>query len=77
MKRMVTRKFDVAAKMPPLRHSSQEGEFDIEKSRALQWLLHQPDIMTYVWMKAINLGKITYDRETGLWSGIDYKEDGR
>ena len=74
MKKLITKKFDVAAYMPPLPHTVPGKVFDIHKSPALNWLLSQEDILNYVWTKAIGLGKIVYNKNTGCWCGVENPE---
>jgi len=64
-------KWNVARKMPPLRHSHPGTEFDIQQSDVARWLVQQPEIMQLVFWNV--KGKdIVFDPETGLWRGVDY-----
>jgi hypothetical protein len=68
-----THKFDVAAGMPPLRHTLPGERFDVDHSEVLCWLVSQSSIRQYVFDKARGLGLIVYDAETGTWAGVDHE----
>lgn len=73
MKKSKTEKFNIAKNMPPLFHRLPGEEFDFEKSEVVQWLIQQSDILSYVWDKVKSSGNVVYDKNTGLWQGIDYE----
>ncbi|WP_435052524.1 hypothetical protein [Faecalibaculum rodentium] len=58
-----------AKRMPPLRHSIPGEPFDIMKSEACAWLLNQPDVRNWVWDRIKDNSAISYDPESGTWSG--------
>ena len=66
---------DVVKRMPPLYHTLPGCAFDITKSEAVEWLLRQPDMMSYLWNHVRNSKFIEYDVSTGKWKGVDF-EDG-
>ena len=57
--------------MPPLPHTLPDEPFDIFKSKALGWLISQPDILNYLWEQIRQSGYVTYDSENGKWHGIE------
>lgn len=67
---------DVAKHMPPLYHKLPDAEFDINKSEVAQWLIKQPEILSYV-VNRLKAGTsyIIYNPVTGKWQGADYEED--
>lgn len=72
-KQKVSKLLDAAKKMPPLYHTLPGKEFDILKSEVAQWLIQQPDVLSYIFNRVGGDGKlIAYDRETGKWQGVDY-----
>lgn len=75
----VSKLLSVAKKMPPLYHTIPGEEFDIKKSEVVNWLISQPEILSYV-VNRIKGGKgqsayIIYDSDTGKWQGVDYDDD--
>ena len=75
-KQKVSKLLDVVKKMPPLYHTLPGEEFDLSKSEVVQWLIRQPDILSYIANRITGIGKlIVYDRETGKWKGVDYNGD--
>lgn len=73
-----TQKFDCAKRMPQLQHSIPGKPFDIRNSEAAKWLCSQPEIMQYVFDKAVHpKGKggfeyLEYNETSGTWQGINY-----
>ena len=65
--------FKVAlSKMPELRHWPDRGKpFRYEDSEVVRWLLVQPETGRLVFEMARNMGWLSYNSETGTWSGID------
>jgi len=63
---------EIAKKMPPLFHTMPGKEFDIRKSEVVNWLVRQPEIMLIVMDMVKQSGCIEYDKESGMWTGIDY-----
>jgi hypothetical protein len=58
--------------MPPLKHKTTEP-FDIMKSEAVDWLIQQPEIRSYIWMKVNGSKAATYDPDSGIWTGVDFE----
>lgn len=72
-KNKVSKLLDVAKRMPPLYHTLPGEEFDVSKSEVIQWLIRQPDILSYISNRVRGDSKlIVYDWETGKWQGVDY-----
>jgi hypothetical protein len=71
MKKKRSAKWNIARKMPPLRHSFPGQDFDIQKSEAAKWLIRQSDIMQLIFESVKNM-EITYDPKTGMWKGVDH-----
>lgn len=66
---------EVAKKMPPLYHTLPGQEFDVQKSEMVQWLIQQPDILSYISNRVRDGQHIIYDPDTGKWQGVDYDEN--
>ena len=67
-------KFDVAKKMPPLYHTLPGQEFDVSKSQVFEWIKNQPEFLEYIRDTLRQAGCITYNPDTGEWTGIDYDD---
>ena len=66
-----TKAFKCACEMPVgLRHQL-SGEFDWKKSEVMEWLLDQPEILSYLFSKFNSSGAILYDPEKWTWRGRD------
>lgn len=74
MQKIPTR-FEVAKKMPPLKHSLGE-DFDPRNSEVVKWLISQPEILNYIFDAVRGNGRrespIIYDPKTKTWRGVDY-----
>ena len=69
-----SKKLTVGRKMPPMYHKFPNQEFDIKKSEAVQWLIEQPDILSFLWDQFKQSGDVIYDSESGVWTGVDYDD---
>jgi hypothetical protein len=56
--------------MPPLRHSVPGEKFNIEKSQVVAWLVNQPEVLQWMFDAIRESGRIKFDAESGLWSGV-------
>ena len=63
---------ECAAEMPPLRHSQDDGAYDVCKSEVCQWLCKQPEVMQKVFYMAAQTGVIYYDPVECRWVGRDF-----
>ncbi|ODM27618.1 hypothetical protein A7W90_16135 [Clostridium sp. Bc-iso-3] len=72
MKNSKSKLLGVVRKMPPLQHSISGKAFDIKKSKAIQWLIDQPDILNWLWNRAKL--ECIYNPDTGEWQGADYED---
>lgn len=66
-------KLDIGKKMPPLYHTLPGQDFWYSDSEVLKWIANQPILLNWVKDQLKTAGYITYDRETGKWTGIDYR----
>nr|UVY14639.1 MAG: hypothetical protein [Bacteriophage sp.]DAV66738.1 MAG TPA: hypothetical protein [Caudoviricetes sp.] len=66
-------KLDIGKKMPPLYHTLPGQDFWYSDSEVLKWIANQPILLNWVKDQLKTAGYITYDRETGKWTGIDYQ----
>lgn len=74
IKRKRSKKLDIAKKMPPLRHSIPEQDFDWKTSEVMKWLLLQDEIRSWIWQQITNSKYIIFDPETRTWCGVEYSE---
>lgn len=69
------KQLEVGRKLPPSYHKLPGQDFDLKKSEAVKWLIDQPEVLNFV-MDIMNKSEaIVYDKVTGKWQGIDYRED--
>lgn len=64
----------IAKTMPSLPHKEKGKAFDITQSKVCAWLGDQPELLYYLYIRCKDTGIITYDKETGLWQGVEYKK---
>lgn len=68
-------------KMPPLRHKSVDGKYDVMKSEVIDWIVRQPDVRQWLYDKVVDKtgGKnpefIYYNADKQMWQGVDYHDD--
>lgn len=68
---------DIGKRMPPLYHTLPGQDFWYSDSEVLKWIAEQPILLNWVKEQLKAAGYITYNRDTGKWTGVDYrKEDG-
>ena len=67
-----SKKLLVAKKMPPLYHTLPGQDFEAEKSEVYKWIIEHPDLLRWLMEQLRSAGYITYDPETGKWTGVDY-----
>nr|WP_304955443.1 hypothetical protein [uncultured Acetatifactor sp.] len=71
----VSKRFEVAKKMPPLRLKV-GNEYSPEESEVINWLIKQADILNYIFDAVRGNGRrespIIYNPDTGTWQGVDY-----
>lgn len=74
----IPKRFEVAKKMPPLKHKLSDG-YDVTESEVVRWLISQPDILNYIFDAVRGNGHrespIIYNPNTGKWQGVDYHND--
>lgn len=66
----------IGKKMPPLYHTLPGQDFWYSDSEVLKWIASQPILLNWVKDQLKTAGYITYDRETGKWTGVDYRSEG-
>jgi hypothetical protein len=69
MKFKAKKRFESALRMPPLKHDP-----DPRKSKAIAWLVAQPDVRTAIWDRIRQDGTIAFDAATGTWAGPDHSK---
>ena len=76
-----SKKLDCIKKMPPLKHTTKENNYDIMKSEVVDWLFAQEDVRKWLYEKITDYtgGRdpefIKYNRDTGTWQGVNYEEE--
>lgn len=68
-----SKKLLVGRNMPPSYHKHPNCQFDITKSETVQWLISQPDILSFVWDQFKQSGDLKFNPITGRWQGVDYE----
>lgn len=71
----ISKKLNIARKLPPSYHTLPGENSDIKKSEVINWLIDQPDILNFLWDNIKQSGNVEYDSETGIWAGVDYDGD--
>ena len=66
---------DIGKKMPPLYHTLPGQDFWYSDSEVLKWIANQPTLLNWVKDQLRTAGYIAFDRETGKWTGVDYKNE--
>ncbi|MBE5985127.1 MAG: hypothetical protein E7248_17735 [Paenibacillaceae bacterium] len=66
---------NIAKKMPPLKHSIPEEEFNIQHSEVLKWLFQNPETWNYIWNNIKQAGVVKFNSETKTWQGVNYHGD--
>lgn len=64
----------IAKDMPPLRRTPMGESYSYKSDCVLKWISKRPGLLNYIFDKLSANGYIFYDKETGLWQGIDYEE---
>lgn len=74
-RKAIPKLLECVKQMPELRHSVSDGEFDITKSEVVQWLIRQPDVLSFLFETVRRKGYaeqlIVYDPGRGTWRGVD------
>lgn len=60
--------------MPPLRHSYEDQEYEVEDSDVCDYLCSLPEVMQKVFDLAKGRKVIVYDKETGMWRGSEWND---
>lgn len=61
--------------MPPLYHKLPNQEFSYERSEVFKWISNQKEALGWLLGSAYKNKYLKYNKETGKWQGIDYKEN--
>lgn len=72
--KIYSEKLLVAKNMPSLHHKLPGQVYGAEKSQVLNWIANQPKIIEWIYDQIKSAGYITYNPETGKWTGIDYDD---
>lgn len=81
MNRPKNKMLDCLKQMPPLRHRTGDGEFDIMKSEVVDWMVNQPEVRQWLYDKVTDKtgGRkavyICYNQQSSTWQGVDYDGD--
>ena len=74
-KKVRSKRLEFGKRMPPLYHTIPGQDFWYSESEVLKWIANQPTLLNWVKDPLRTAGYITYDRETGKWTGIDYRDE--
>ena len=81
MNRPKNNRLNCLKKMPPLRHKSADGKYDVMESEVIDWMVKQPDVRQWLYDKVADKtgGKnpefIYYNADKQKWQGVDYHDD--
>ena len=65
-------KLSKVSKMPPSYHKLPGKEYDPKNAETIKWMIQQPELLEYLWDHVKQSKFVEYDKETGLWIGVDY-----
>lgn len=68
-----SKKLLVAKNMPPLYHTLPGKKFVHENSQVLKWIANDLVIQDWVMEQLKSAGYISYNPDTGQWTGVDYE----
>lgn len=63
---------EIISRMPPLHYTLPGEKFDIEKSQVIKWLIQQPEILDWLYMRMVSSRMIKYNPDTQKWVGVNY-----
>lgn len=69
------KQLEVGRKLPPSYHKMPDQDFDLNKSEVAKWLINQPGILNFVVEIMKKSEAIVYNKETGKWQGVDWKDE--
>lgn len=77
MKMKISGRLECAKEMPALKHTTSDGDFNIEDSEVVKWLIKQPEVLQYIFTRISNNGTkplIIYNPIKKTWQGVDYED---
>ena len=74
MARKKSVKLEVAKNMPMTFHRLPGMEYDSDKSKVLDWIANQPELLEWIFEQLRSTGYIVYDSDWGAWHGVDFRK---
>ena len=73
MRRKKSVKLEVAKNMPMNFHRLPGMEYDPDKSKGLDWIANQPELLEWIFEQLSSTGYIVYDPAWGAWHGVNFR----
>lgn len=67
-------KLEVAKNMPMTFHRLPSMEYDPDKSKVLDWIANQPELLEWIFEQLRSTGYIVYDSDWGAWHGVNFRK---
>lgn len=67
------KRLEAAKAMPPLYRKYPNEEYREYADEVLSWIGRNKSCMQYLFDLLARIGYIKYDRESGMWVGVDYE----
>lgn len=74
MRRKKSVKLEVAKNMPMNFHKLPGMEYDPDKSKVLDWIANQPELLEWIFEQLRSTGYIVYDPAWQAWHGVDFRK---
>lgn len=73
-KRKKSELLEVAKNMPMNFHRLPGMGYDPDKSKVLDWIANQPELLEWIFQQLRSTGYIVYDPQLGAWHGVDFRK---
>lgn len=67
------KRLSVAKTMPPLFRKRPGEVYSVENDMVIAWVKANPALLDYLVDQLRGIGYIVYDKNTGMWEGVDYE----
>lgn len=73
-KRKKSELLEVAKNMPMNFHRLPGMGYDPDKSKVLDWIANQPELLEWIFQQLRSTGYIVYDPAWQAWHGVDFRK---
>lgn len=73
-KRKKSELLEVAKNMPMNFHRLPGMGYDPDKSKVLDWIANQPELLEWIFQQLRSTGYIVYAPQWGAWHGVDFRK---